>query len=322
MEHTMFTKSNRGQPTPHSGKRALGQYYTHRNPFCHDAFHAWAARADLPNVRVLEPYAGSNSLINHLKDMGLCQSFASYDIRPGAHDVIKRDTLRSFPEGFNACVTNPPWLARNSATFRGIQFPDCEYDDLYKSALEKCLKGCGHVAALIPESFIRSGVFQERLTDFISLTARMFSDTGHPTGLALFASDSSDDVTVWSGSAKIGLLSKLEALRPTPRCNGPTVRFNDPNGNVGLIALDNTIEASIRFCDVEELADYEVKSSRRHITKMFVDCPVRISAWNRYLTTFRRATQDVLLTCYRGVRRDGKYRRRLDWNVARGIIHA
>jgi len=150
----------------------------------------------------------------------------------------------------------------------------------------------------------------------------MFSDTGHPTGLALFASDSSDDVTVWSGSAKIGLLSKLEALRPTPRCNGPTVRFNDPNGNVGLIALDNTIEASIRFCDVEELADYEVKSSRRHITKMFVDCPVRISAWNRYLTTFRRATQDVLLTCYRGVRRDGKYRRRLDWNVARGIIHA
>lgn len=303
------------------GKRGRGQYYTVNNPFEHVAFLEWASKAGLPEATVLEPYAGANSLIHHLSLMSLCKSYASFDIEPRDVDVFERDTLSSFPVGHNVCVTNPPWLARNSATVRGLPFPDCEYDDLYKFALRKCLDHCGYVAALVPESFIRARKFDNRLTDFVSLTARLFPDTGHPVGLALFVPDRSEDIRVWSGKRKIGLLSELERLRPTPRSNGPVVRFNAQDGNVGLIALDNTLGPSIRFCNVDELEGYRVKSSGRHITKMHVEGPVRILEWNRRLAIFRERTHDVLLTCYKGIRKDGKYRRRLDWSVARGIVH-
>ena len=95
----------------------------------------------------------------------------SCDIHPADERVEMRDTLDAFPLGFDVCITNPPWLAKNSVTARGLAFPDCSYDDLYKFALEKCLDNCGWVAALVPELFIRASLFQERLTDFVSLTS-------------------------------------------------------------------------------------------------------------------------------------------------------
>ena len=302
-------------------KRRNGQFFTQGNPFQHKAFQSWAESSDISNHTILEPFAGENSLIDHLEGMGLCNNSSSYDIHPSDERVERRDTLESFPKGFDICVTNPPWLARNSATIRGFEFTDCGYDDLYKFALEKCLQNCDWVAALVPESFICAHIFHERLTDFISLNPDLFTDTGHPVGLALFNPLQTDDVKVWFGDSYISTLSNLELLRPQPLPDGPIVRFNEPLGNVGLIALDNTKEASIRFCQVEELADYQVKKTGRHITKLHVDGEVRIKRWNEYLDDFRDKTRDVLMTCYKGIRKDGKYRRRLDWKLARGIIH-
>lgn len=306
--------------TPPDLKRRTGRYYTSGNPFSAPPFSEWATRAGLPNTHILEPFAGSNSLIEMLSEMGLCQQSDSYDIAPGAAAVKERDTLKRFPKGYDLCVTNPPWLAKNSATVRGLDFPDCPYDDLYKYALAKCLDNCPYVAALVPESFITANLFQDRLESFVSLTVKMFSETQHPVGLALFVPDSVCDVEVWSGTERVGLLSALQEIKPTPQQNGSLVRFNDPDGNVGLIALDNTKEASIRFCDVGELADYEVKPTGRHITKLSVG-DVKIREWNRLLAEIRGKTQDVLMTCYKGIRKDGKYRRRCDWALARGIIH-
>ena len=302
-------------------KRQNGRFYTAANPFRHPAFHEWAEVAGLPNTPILEPFAGSNRLIRFLEQMDLCREFRSYDIEPAESRVRRRDTLASFPTGYEVCITNPPWLARNSAAFRGLPFPPCRHDDLYKHCLEKCLANCRWVAALIPESFIRAGLFQARLRDFISLTCPLFADTGHPVGLALFGPNWDADVRIWSGSIGIGTLSRLLRLRPHPKPDGPPIRFNDPEGNVGLIALDNTRTASIRFCDVRELAHYRVKQTGRHITKVTVGGPVRIGAWNRYLANFRERTHDVLMTCYKGIRKDGRYRRRLDWRLARGIVH-
>lgn len=304
-----------------TSKRKLGQYFTSSNPFRHPAFLDWAKAAGLPSARVLEPFAGSNSLIGHLEEMGLCGDFVSFDIHPADSRVERRDTLGAFPGGFDVCVTNPPWLAKNSATVRGLPFPVCRYDDLYKFALEKCLDNCGFVAALVPESFVRSGLFRPRLTDFVSLTARLFRDTGHPVGLALFRPRGCGETVVWSNRLRVGTLGELERMRPRPVAEGPAIRFNEPAGNVGLIALDNTREASIRFCDVRELAGYPVRSSGRHITKLHVDGRVSLEKWNRFLRRFREETHDVLMTCYKGVRSDGMYRRRLDWQLARGIIH-
>ena len=307
--------------TPLDRKRESGQYYTKGNPFCIKPFSDWADQAGLPDNRILEPFAGSNSLINLLSDMDLCNKSTSFDIVPADRKVKRKDTLARFPTGYDICVTNPPWLAKNSATVRGLAFPDCQYDDLYKYALEKCLDNCAYIAALIPESFITANLFQDRLQTFVSLTARMFTDTGHPVGLALFGPESVCDVEIWSDTQRIGLLSLLQKLKPVPQEEGIAVTFNEPDGNVGLIALDNTREASIRFCDVEELFDYKVKHTGRHITKLNVRGGIRIKEWNRLLAEFREQTCDVLMTCYKGIRKDGKYRRRCDWALARGIIH-
>lgn len=303
-------------------KRRNGRYFTVGNPFRHDAFLDWADNCGLATKTVLEPFAGRNSLIEHLEGMDLCGSSDSFDIRPDDPRVHQRDTLAAFPVGYDVCVTNPPWLAKNSATVRGLPFVGGQYDDLYKYALEKCLAHCQWVAALIPESFIRTRLFRERLTDFVSLTDSLFADTGHPVGMALFGPRSTNDITVWLGQSKIDLLARLEALRPEPQPDGPRIVFNAPNGNVGLIALDDTRTESIRFCDAGDLAGYEVKQTGRHITKLQVDAEIKIPAWNRALKEFRRLTSDILMTSYKGIRKNGRYRRRLDWRLARGIIHA
>ncbi len=302
-------------------KRADGRYYTRGNPFGNTPFQEWARRAGLPRGRVLEPFAGANGLIKMLAGMGICERSSAFDISPADADVERRDTLRDFPRGYDICVTNPPWLAKNSATVRGLAFPQCQYDDLYKYALGKCLDNCSYVAALIPESFITANLFQDRLQSFVSLTARMFCETGHPAGLALFVPDPVDDVEVWSGTERVGPLSLLRKRKPQPEKDGINVKFNAVAGNVGLIALDNTREASIRFCDVAELAGYRVKPTGRHITKLMVDGPIRIAEWNGIIKEFRDKTCDVLMTCYKGIRKDGKYRRRCDWSLARGVIH-
>ncbi len=152
----------------------------------------------------------------------------------------------------------------------GMTFPSCEYQDIYALALENCLANCNWVAALVPESFLRASLFRSRLQDFVSLTRTMFADTAHPVGLAVFAPFKIQDAVVWSGQKKVGWLSDIESLRPHSDPNGQAVRFNAPDGNVGLLALDNTKSASIRFCDPSELRGYGVNESCRSITRLAV----------------------------------------------------
>lgn len=306
-------------PEQQDRKRVYGQFFTKGNPFDCRAFVAWAKRAGLPRERILEPFAGANAIIGHLKSLGQAHQWSSFDIHPQARGVVERDTIADFPTGFRVCVTNPPWLAKNSATFRGLPFPDTEHDDLYKLALTRCLDHCKYVAALIPESFIRADLHQARLHTFVSLTGTMFGDTKHPVGLALFDADPVEDVIVYSGSRRVGTLAEIRRHRP-PAAHEPGILFNEPQGNLGLIALDNTKEASIRFCDVRELRDYRVLDSGRHITKMHVPWKVNLDKCNAVLSSFRAKTADVLMTCYRGIRKDGMYRRRLDWNLARDVL--
>ncbi|MDE2770800.1 MAG: hypothetical protein OXI44_06455 [Bacteroidota bacterium] len=302
-------------------KKRRGQYYTESNPFRHSAFVKWAKDSGMQACTVLEPFAGSNSIIKHLRVMDLCRSFRSYDIEPASKDVEYRDTLANFPQGFEVCVTNPPWLARNIATFKGLEFPEGEYGNLYQYALENCLSNCDWVAALVPESFIRTQTFRKRLSSFVSVTECLFTDTGHPVGMALFQPTKTEKTRVWVGKQLVGCLEELEKDYPIPRKNGVKVVFNAPNGNVGLYALDNTVQPSIRFCSPDELSDYAVKRTGRHITKLWVDGKIELEKWNAFLNEFRHKTHDVLMTCYKGIRKDGKYRRRLDWQLARGIIH-
>ena len=318
-------------------KRASGRYYTRGNPFQVEPFQTWAKASNLERQSVLEPFAGAKDIPRLIDAARLrCQDWAFFDIEPGAKGIVQRDTLADFPGGFDVCITNPPWLARNSATRRGLPFPEAtRYDDLYKYALEQCLTHCGWVAAIIPEAFIRSDLFLKRLHDFISLvpqregktggknkirdTSYMFEDTEHPVGLALFAPDATLDVRIWRNNRFLGTMSKLREHLPHPSSNRNIV-FNDPKGNLGLIAIDNTVSASIRFCPPEELKDYPIRVHCRSITKIGVPWCVNIDMLNARLTTIRKKTHDVFLTAFKGIRRDGHYRRRLDWALTRAIV--
>ena len=424
-------------------KRATGRYYTRGNPFLSTPFRAWAAALNLNQQTVLEPFAGDNSIPRLIREAQLqCRDWALFDIEPAAAAVQQRDTLADFPTGFDVCITNPPWLARNSATRRGLPFPsDTQHDDIYKYALEKCLTHCKWVAAIIPEAFIRSGLFLHRLRDFVSLvpqkqqvraykarlpgnievrackaslsgdggkaaplvpqkqqgraykarlpgnvegraykarlpgdsgkaapfvpqkqqvragkarlpgngevrackarlpgdgeTARlpedggkaapfMFADTEHPVGLALFGPAlqvGAISVKIWRNNQFLGELEELRLHLPMPSRNREIV-FNEPTGNVGLIAVDNTVSASIRFCPPAELEGYPVRYQGRSITKLNVPWQVDMAELNAHLANIREKTHDVFLTAFKGLRRDGQYRRRLDWALARAIVDA
>ena len=305
-------------------KRSNGQYFTARNPFRCPAFLAWAERLDLPRQRILEPFAGANDIIRSLQDLELCTDFASYDIRP-AHDQVRpRDTLREFPSGFAVCVTNPPWLARNSATRRGLPFPDCRYDNMYKHCLELCLRNCAHVAALLPASFLQSGLFRHRLQAYVLLHAPLFRDTENPVCLALFGSGTSADADIHYDNEFIGTLTALE--QHCPRGNRDRhVRFNDPAGALGFVSFDNTRGRSIRFCPADEIAEHEIKVSSRFITRIsgdLGDVSKLVVRLNGMLDEYRDATRDLFLTPFKGIRDDGQYRRRMFFSQARRFVDA
>lgn len=300
-------------------------------------FKKWAESVKVESQTILEPFAGAKHIQHLMRSADfVSQSWEFFDIEPGAEGIKIRDTLTDFPKDYEVCITNPPWLARNSATRRGLPFPnETHHDDLYKYALEQCLNHCNWVAAIIPEAFIRSGLFQGRLSDFVSLVPQdsdgettsendrspdyMFIDTEHPVGLAIFAPHETTDVRLWRNNQPLGKLTELSKHLPQQSKNRRIV-FNEPAGNLGLIAIDNTVSASIRFCHPSELGDYKVRTHCRSITRIAVPWEVNISKLNSRLAEIRDNTHDVYLTAFKGLRRDGYYRRRLDWGLARAII--
>ncbi len=296
----------------------------HKNPFDSIAFTNWATAAGLPNQTVLEPFAGANNIIKSLQDVDWCREFVSFDITPANRDVKQRDTIHSFPRGYDVCITNPPWLARNSATRRGLPFPAGRYDDVYKLCLELCLTHCKYVAALLPASFLQSGLFRERLKSYILLHQLLFAETENPVCLALFTESPNGAVEIFNDDVFIGLLEDLQAKIPSPK-QSKNFRFNDPTGKLGFISFDNTSCPSIRFCQIDEIKDYPIKVSSRFITRIsgdFGDVSDLIPQLNRQIDAFRKDTQDIFLTPFKGIRADGFYRRRMEFSMARKFLDA
>ena len=292
-------------------KRTNGVYFTANNPFDLVPFKKWADKIKLS--RVLEPFAGSNNIIRMLEHHYRI-SYNSFDIKPQAADVKKQDTLVNFPKGYDTCITNPPWLYRSSASRRGIYYPNIRYDDLYKHCLELALTNCNNVCFLIPGTYIRTKLFRDRLHSVVFINSKLFHDTENPVCMAMFTKKR-EATKVYYDNEFIGLLNDLE---PKPSKASTKIRFNDPKGKLGLIGIDNTKEASIRFCHGDEIR--QVKHSDRMITRIDVGYEVSIKRLNNTLAEYRRKTHDVLLSTFKGLREDGQYRRRLDYDTARVLI--
>ncbi|MCL2844070.1 MAG: hypothetical protein FWE23_01255 [Chitinivibrionia bacterium] len=302
-------------------KRMNGQYFTQNNPFENAAFREWCEICDFQNQTILEPFAGANNLIKMLKKMNVCKNFASFDIEPKNEAVIFRNTLLDFPKGYNVCITNPPYLAKNSATRRNLSYPNTEYDDLYKYSLSKCLENSENVGAIIPASFLNSGLFRNRLSHYVLLPSKMFDDTEHPVCLALFCNETRP-IKIYDGQFFIGFLNDLEQKLPQC-CDFSDLKFNDKSGKLGLIAIDNTVEASIKFVKGEDISPERVGFSSRSITRISIktrNINSLIKKLNTNLNKFRTDTADVFLTPFKGTRKDGKFRRRLDFSMARSLI--
>ena len=234
-------------------RRRLGQYYTTRyNPFRLRPFRDWAARAGLSAV--LEPFAGANHIVGMLREAGWSRVKAtSYDVRPGSAAVKPLDTIRSFPGGHRNCISNPPWLGRSSAARRRLRYPDTPYDDLYKHCLYLALDHCENVAFLVPASFLRSGLFRERLRSIVLLHRLAFDGTENPTCLALFHAGRARQTAVWHDRRRIGTLDDLEKKLPRHGPAASRLRFNDPRGRLGLVGIAGARGPTIRFCRGAEL---------------------------------------------------------------------
>jgi len=305
-------------------KRSQGQYFTKGNPFQLLPFQKWASQIKLSHQTVLEPFAGANDIIKNLQLLKLCDKFDSYDISPSHKEVEKRDTIKQFPKGYQVCVTNPPWLARNSATRRSLPYPKTNYDDLYKHCLSLCLENCDYVGAIIPASFLQSGLFRKRLSSYTLLHNNLFTDTKNPVCMALFNKTKTQKTKLYYDNEPLGTLSELEQAKPVPKSDR-RVRFNDPKGQLGFISFDNTEKPTIRFCEVKEIQDYPIKESSRFITRIsgdFDQTSKIIPKLNKNINRFRKDSKDIFLTPFKGIRKDGQYRRRMEFSLARNFINA
>lgn len=333
-------------------RRAHGQWMTNGNPFYTEVFQSWmhAIMQSKPHgVNACEPYAGALGLVAHLRDtMPLTKNMITwhaYDIQPDnanseVNDVniIQADTLYNIPGApYDLIITNPPYLARNSARRRGLEYPyDTVYSDLYQVALNTCLENADNVAVIIPESFITSSFDKARCEAIISLKAGLFTDTDCPVCLALFTSEANAfmhaiETMIYDNTGK--LIGSMDYLKEQydnilhVSMNPINLVFNDKHGDVGLHALDSNSGESIYFNrgSDDDIPPASIKVSSRGLTRISRadGKPItdnQIVRANEILTDWRHATNDVFMTSFKRPRKDGKYRRRLSFKEARLIL--
>lgn len=312
-------------------KIPMGQFFTTTNPFDNDLFSEWFN--NIPNIKnelLLEPFAGSGNIVRMLQTRGLKNQWKCFDIEPPSIKELlikKQDTLKNYPKDFSVAITNPPYLAKNSATRNNLPFPTTKYDDLYKVCLETMLNNNKYVAAIIPESFINQGLFNNRLYGVISLTFKMFDDTDCPVCLALFNDWNSDDFLIYSDDKEIGYYQQIKQSLPKPK-NPLNLSFNNPQGEIGLFCVDNTKESSIKFVMGDCIEPSIIKPTSRSITRISIDTnntdinyQLLIDNANKILNEYRDSTCDIFLTAFKGLRKDNRYRRRLDYRNAKRILN-
>ena len=337
-------------------RRSAGQWMTRGNPFAYEAVKAWLGEAihNTANTSGMstacEPYAGKLSLVRSLSDtypkLVSHLTWDAYDIEPAEQPDVdgiiiqRRNTLTSLPKCYDIIVTNPPYLARNSARRRGLDFPFdlvgtgiAKPADLYQIALDTCLANVSYAAMLIPESFLTSTYDKTRCSSVVSLPAGMFDDTDCPVCLALFTPHTTDDVRVYANDGSlIGGLYEIKQRSNTligtnenEKTATYNIVFNDPHGDVALFAVDGTSGATIRFDRGDAIKPSAVKQSSRSLTRISRSDGVAISddtiaMANDIIKKWREETNDVTMTAFKGVRRDGRYRRRISFAEARSIL--
>ncbi len=317
-------------------KRSLGQYFTEgtcwlqpqvvkfiRNSRCHVAY---------------DPFAGSGCLLSAVTNaVETVREVAGLDIDPFCGWEVN-DSLVKIPSRTGAViVTNPPYFSNYSASRKGLgaelkkYFAMTQYDDVYLLALDRMLEAQENVVAIIPETFINSPFKKKDLLRSITiLEENPFVDTDTPVVVACFDSRPKHcrEVEIYKGAEYVCTLQDVEACRLHPD-NSIGMKFNDPSGWLGVRCVDTTNPNDMIRFDFRENIDYDwekgIKASSRLLTLVSIDVPHGkrqnfVGECNAILGNLRNQSHDVVFSPFKGNMKNGRRRRRLDFQTCRAIV--
>jgi len=284
---------------------------------------------------VVDPFVGLGDLLTHVDEIVPQSKRIGYDIEPKG-GAICNDSLVEVPvHARSVIVTNPPYLAKHSAKRKRVWKDSAKYyamgrNDLYQVALDRCLESCDRVVAIVPETFLNSSYPKNHLRHVTIVEHDLFHDTDCPVCIVCFDNKQKklSEIPIYRDEEKLGTLQGFEDVRMRPQ-KTIKIQFNDPTGTIALRAVDlQDIKKPIQFMRRDEIG-YPiemVKVSSRLVT--FLSIPsiseeqvdAVILAANRILEEYRDETCDVVLSPFKGNRKDGRRRRRLDYRTARALL--
>jgi hypothetical protein len=321
-------------------KVSLGSFYTTKSGWLTQEVLAFLEKAlSGSGGGLIDPFAGDGHLLKAVQnhpDLGKkVVSATGFDIRGDLWPV--NDSLIAVPNPERAVIlTNPPYLANHSAKRKGVEslvakyFENSKRSNLYQIALDNSLTSADYVVAIVPETFLLSSFPKNRLQLAVVIQDELFGDTEAPALVACFGKQEDVDADIFTGTKPIGKLSKILDLRTSKANTKTKIVFNNPEGRIGLRAVDGSDgQSAISFMLAEEFgySPKKVMGSSRLMTYLDIpdledsDVVKLIDRANKILSRIRLASADLVLAPFKGNDRNGRRRRRLDYGLARKILN-
>lgn len=309
-------------------KKDLGQYFTRNDIWLKPQIKDFMLNSGVSSV--LDPFCGNGDLLKVARDLGF-KNCVGYDIDSTLNWKIN-DSLKYIEKTDALILTNPPYLAKNSAKRRKSPsykyFDGNNYSDLYLIALDRILDSSEKSVVIIPESFLQTGLFCERLHSLTVIEDNPFIDTECPVCVACFDDREKDanEVAIFKNNEFLFTMDELNRMRKKPKNTLP-LTFNDKEGQVGIRCIDGVqVNNNICYSKPDKL-NYDLNkicTSSRSITVVGVETDKSIekliSTANDILYDYREKTKDLLLCAFKGNQTDNSRRRRLDFATARAIM--
>lgn len=316
-------------------KTTTGRFFTVKSSWLTAPVHEFIAHALSHTPRVLDPFAGDGHLLDKCAEIFNCE-INGLDIYHQKWAV--NDSLFAIPAAADQMiVTNPPYLAKYSASRKGVgaavagYFAHTDDEDLYQIALRRCLSAARFVVAIIPETFLNSAFPKHALVAVSVLEKNPFADTDVPVCVACFDTQQREGAAaarIYKADRYCATLGEIHRQR-LPAARDARIQFNVADGQIALRAVDST-DPAIRIAFIPA-ADFhyardKIKVSSRLLTYIALKnvppeaLPDLITRANVALETLRTTTHDLILSPFKGNNKAGVRRRRLDYALARGLL--